>query len=187
MDAGSGAVEVGVPQVRRGLVVSGTARGEEEGWEAGLPVGQMESGPTGAPGGPCVVPHPRGAVLSMHHLSPSLPGEGRGRGVPRAAAPPPRAKGEPSAAGGRPGPAAWAESLRLQQAPRRCRRCRLSGDHRFGSKGLENKKTSWAPPCHCEESKRRGWGWGSRSDWLFNFPFASFRVPDFRLSRGDVT
>lgn len=60
MDAGSGAVEVGVPQVRRGLVVSGTARGEEEGWEAGLPVEQMEPGPTGTPGGPCVVPPPEG-------------------------------------------------------------------------------------------------------------------------------
>lgn len=73
----------------------------------------------------------------------------RPRPVPRAS---------PSAAGGRPGPAAWAESLRLHQAPRRCRHCCLSGDHRFGSKGLENQKTSWAPPCHCEESKRRGWG-----------------------------
>lgn len=185
MDAGSGAVEVGVPQVRRGLVVSGTARGEEEGWEESRsPRGADGVGSHWGPRGTMCCP-PRGAVLSMNHPSPSLPGEGRGRGVPRAAAPPPRAKGEPSAAGGRPGPAAWAESLRLHQAPRRCRRCRLSGDHRFGSKGLENKKTSWAPPCHCEESKRRGGG--SRSDWLFNFPFASFRVPDFRLSRGDVT
>lgn len=77
VDAGSGAVEVGVPQVRQGLVVSGTARGEEEGWEAGLPVGQMESGPTGAPGEPCVVPTPRGGA---EHASPvTIPAGGGSR------------------------------------------------------------------------------------------------------------
>lgn len=37
---------------------------------------------------------PQGAVLGMCHLSPSLPGEGHVRGVPCAAAPLPRAKGE---------------------------------------------------------------------------------------------
>lgn len=172
-------------QTRVGGLGDSEGRGRGVGGKQVSPWGGWSRVPLGPPGDHVLSP-PRGAVLSMYHPSPSLPGEGRGRGVPRAAAPLPCAKGEPSAAGGRPGPSAWAESLRLHQAPRRCRRCRLSGDHRFGSNGLENKKTSWAPPCHCEESKRRRAG-GSRSDWLFNFPFASFRVPDFRLSRGDVT
>lgn len=47
------------------------------GRKAGLPVGQMEPGPTGTPGGPCVVPPPRGGA---EHASPvTIPARGGSR------------------------------------------------------------------------------------------------------------
>lgn len=102
------------------------------------PWGGWSRVPLGPPGDRVLSP-PRGAVLSMHHLSPSLPGEGRGRGVPRAAAPLPCAKGEPVSSRRE----AWAGGLGRESA------------FASGSQEMPPLPPLWGPPFWQQRPKKQ--------------------------------